>query len=188
MQIACLGWGSLIWNQDNLPLSSGWNSDGPNLPIEFARESADGRMTLVLLDDAKQSTALWAILSATDIEIAKADLAKREGVSENNIKYSIGYWESNSGMSHGTCSEEISRWALEKELDGVVWTNLKYGFQSARGKLPTLAGVIEHLNGLSPEKKCVAEEYVRKTPVQVRTEFRNELENKLGWLPVNGNA
>ncbi|MBY4677441.1 hypothetical protein [Marinobacterium arenosum] len=188
MQIACLGWGSLIWNPGNLQLSSGWNSDGPNLPIEFARESADGRITLVLVDGVKHSPALWAILRATDIETAKADLAKREGISDKSIKFSIGCWESNSGTSHGKCSEEISRWALGKGLDGVVWINLKYGFRSNRDEFPTLTGVIEHLNGLSLDQKCVAEEYVRKTPVQVRTEYRIELEKKFGWFPVSDDA
>lgn len=185
MQIACLGWGSLIWNSGSLKLSSGWNSDGPLLPIEFARESLDGRMTLVLLDEAKQSPSLWAVLTATDIETAKDDLAKREGVPEKSIRYSIGYWDRATGTSHGKCSEEISKWAFEKGLDGVVWTNLKYGFQASRDQLPALAEVIEHLNKLSQEKRNKAKEYVCRTPAQIRTDFRSELEGKLGWLPVN---
>ncbi|WP_020412056.1 hypothetical protein [Microbulbifer variabilis] len=188
MRIACLGWGSLIWKPDNLQLSSDWASDGPNLPIEFARESADGRMTLVLVDNAIQSPTLWAMLSATDIDTAISDLAKREKISEKNKKYSIGYWESYSCTSHGKYSDEISKWAIEKGLDGVVWTNLKYGFQTARNQIPTSDEVIKHLKELPIEKKRKAEEYVRKTPLQVRTNYRNVIENKLGWFPVSGNA
>lgn len=188
MKIACLGWGSLVWNPGRLSLSSGWYSDGPELPIEFARESSDGRMTLVLVDDSKQSPALWAILSATDIETAKTDLAEREGISRENIKNSIGYWDANSGKSHGKCAGKISRWASAKGFDGVVWTNLTYGFRSTRGQLPSITDIIAHLEKLLPKQKKEAEDYVRKTPVQVRTAFRTELENKLGWLPNSSAA
>jgi hypothetical protein len=188
MQIACLGWGSLIWDPRNLKLSSDWNTDGPHLPIEFARESSDGRMTLVLVDDFKKSPSLWALLEAESIEIAKACLAEREGLREINTKYSIGYWVSNSGESYGKCSEEISSWASGKGLDGVVWTNLKYGFRSKRDEVPTISEVIKHLNGLQSPQRKVAEEYVRKAPAQVRTEFRSTLENEFGWEPINSNG
>lgn len=37
------GWGSLVRDQRNLPVQGVWHHDGPALPIEFARESGDGR-------------------------------------------------------------------------------------------------------------------------------------------------
>ena len=182
MQIACLGWGSLIWNPGDLPLSSGWYSDGPQLPIEFARESRDGRMTLVLVDGFRKSPSLWALLTTDDIENAKSALAQREGVSQGNVKYSIGYWDSKSGNSHGKCAEAISNWAIAKGLDGVVWTNLKCGFQPPKDVVPEISSVIEHLNSLAPDKKTVAEEYIRNGPAQVRTEYRDAIETELGWF------
>ena len=48
MKIAILGWGSLVWNPRNLSIiNSAWHPDGVLLPIEFARISRDGRLTLV---------------------------------------------------------------------------------------------------------------------------------------------
>lgn len=183
MKIACLGWGSLIWDPRNLRACSEWYKDGPKLPIEFARESRNGRMTLVLVEETKESPSLWTVLEASDIEAAKANLAEREGITDKNIRFSIGYWSSNLCESHGRYSKQISEWAKNKELDGVVWTNLKYGFQSSRDALPTINEVINHFRCLPYEKKLMAEEYVRKTPAQVRTVFREKIEIELGWLP-----
>lgn len=183
MNIACIGWGSLIWDPRSLPISGLWNDDGPMLPIEFARESADGRITLVLTDVSKITTSLWTTLSVNDVKEAKLKLAEREGVSEKNIRYSIGFWDSESKKSHGTSSSEIEEWANQKGLDGVVWTNLKYGFKKSRDVMPEYSDILNHLKSLPDEKRLVAEKYIRKTPVQVDTEFRVKLQDDLRWFP-----
>jgi len=96
MRILCLGWGSLIWNPESLPIKDEWKTDGPALPIEFARQSRDGRLTLVVAQGSWNVEVLWAELDVQTIEDAKSSLAKREGISDKNIKYSIGYWTQES--------------------------------------------------------------------------------------------
>ena len=49
--IVCLGWGFLIWRPGDLPVGD-WRDDGPELKVEFVRESTDHRLTLVLDPDA----------------------------------------------------------------------------------------------------------------------------------------
>lgn len=51
MRIVIPGWGSLIWNPGNLAMTGEWQPDGPMLPVEFARVSTDGRLTLVIAPD-----------------------------------------------------------------------------------------------------------------------------------------
>jgi len=47
--IACIGWGRLIWDRRNLDADGRWRADGPTLPVKFARQSSEGRVTLVLV-------------------------------------------------------------------------------------------------------------------------------------------
>lgn len=58
MAVVCLGWGSLIWDPRDLPLVSGWFDDGPLLRVEFTRQSANGRMTLVIEPGAPEVVSL----------------------------------------------------------------------------------------------------------------------------------
>jgi hypothetical protein len=185
MKIACLGWGSLIWMPRSLPIRRGWFSDGPLLPIEFARESGDRRITLVLANVNHRVRTLWALMSVDTLDRAKSALATREGITESNIRYSIGYWDSETDTSHGEFAAEIGGWAKQLALDAVVWTNLKVGFKDKRGELPQYDQILEHLRWcLSHEERAFAEEYVRKAPTQIDTEYRRNLERDLGWTPI----
>jgi hypothetical protein len=43
-----LAWGSLVWDPRELQTAAKFAPDGPLLPIEFCRISADGRLTLAI--------------------------------------------------------------------------------------------------------------------------------------------
>ncbi len=182
MSIACLGWGSLIWDPRGLPVRSGWFEDGPLLPIEFARESRDKRITLVLTPEATPVRSLWAVLSCTDLEAAREALRVREGVSKKEIATDIGWWSSGS-YSNGLCVEEVRRWATHLGLEAVVWTALPPGLSGTHGVVPRAKQIVDHLRDLPPEERRRAEEYVRRTPTQVDTEVRRLLEVEFGWTP-----
>src|SRR5205085_4025861 len=95
MKIACLGWGSLVWDPRSLHVRSQWFTDGPLLPIEFARESKDKRITLAITSGSPAVRSLWALSSFDSVDAAKTDLALREDIEENNIPRSIGVWQQN---------------------------------------------------------------------------------------------
>lgn len=187
MKIACLGWGSLIWDPKSIPIRGNWFNDGPNLPIEFARESANGRITLVLANVDYQVRSMWALLSSENLDGAKKALAAREGISEENIKFSIGFWDGKSGESYGLRTKEIGAWAEHLNIDAVVWTNLKCGFKGKgnRGTMPSCADILEHLQSLPSESTKVAKEYICKAPIQIDTEYRKQIQENLGWQPEN---
>ena len=185
MDIACLGWGSLVWDPRTIPIRGKWFDDGPILPIEFARESSNGRITLVIADADFGVRSLWALMSVRNLDDAKAELATRENISKQNVKHSIGFWDRAASNSHGQSAAKIGLWAEKQNLDGVVWTNLKFGFKKNRDFMPTCADVLEHLQSLPYEKRRVAEEYIRQAPIQIDTEYRRRIRNDLGWVPTH---
>ena len=72
MKIAILGWGSLIWLPKDLKFdtNSGWKENGPVLPIEFARISKDGRLTLVITPNGTEVPTLYAVSSFDSLNLA----------------------------------------------------------------------------------------------------------------------
>lgn len=183
--IGCLGWGSLIWDPRGLPIRGVWFDDGPLLQIEFARESSHRRITLVICDVDYRVRASWVLMDAVQLSAAKSALAAREGVEEANIHKSIGFWEAASGKSHGAGADEIGQWASKKDLDAVVWTNLKMGFNGKkRGSLPSIKEILDHLRELPHAQSKLAEEYIRKAPPQIDTEYRRRIAKEFGWFAL----
>jgi hypothetical protein len=184
MTILCLGWGSLIWCNKALPLKGEWSNDGPAFPVEFARESRDRRITLVICDDedVRAVATFWATLDVANVEDAKRALAVREGVPEKNICRDIGYWTPER-KSAGQAASEVARWAEGRDIDGIVWTALG---PKIRGKyrMPSVHEVIDHLSSLQGVERDVAEEYVRLAPKQIATKYRQQIGDSLDWKPA----
>ncbi len=180
-RIACLGWGSLIWDPRELPIQTEWYSDGPFVNVEFVRMSSDKRITLVLCDQARPIPSLWSIMTTSDLDTAKAALRKRENISEKNNS-SIGSWR--LGEQRIKNINLIDEWAEAHEIDAVIWTALPPKFNNKIGVIPSWQQVVAHLSSLTGETRIKAEEYVRKAPRQITTEYRGYIESQLDWTVI----
>jgi hypothetical protein len=178
MTIACLGWGSLIWDPGSLPIQRRWFEDGPFVPVEFTRQSSDGRITLVVEPTAAPVRVLWAVMLATELQAAREALRDRERITGNDWTSRIGSWQ--RGESVPQLMPELNNWAQAHGLDAVIWTALGPRFNN-REAAPTVDQVVGYLRTLTGTTRDAAERYVRCAPRQIDTEYRRRIEAELGW-------
>lgn len=173
--IVCLGWGSLIWDPRELPVEGEWQEDGPPLPIEFVRQSNNGRLTLVIDPESKPVPVLWAELAVTDL----SEAVERLRIREETATRKVGCWP-NEGPSD--YANDIGGWAARKSISGVVWTALGPKFADQDGLRPCPDQAINYLRGLAGDTLVLAREYVEKAPKQIDTDYRRAFTAALGWV------
>lgn len=176
--IACLGWGSLVWDPRELPIQRHWFQDGPLVRAEFLRESKDRRITLVLHESVQPVRSLWAIMTVASLDEAKKRLASREGTLKENDPRNISSWS--RAQPAPKCVLEIENWAIARGVEHVVWTALPPKFNKEE-KPPTAEQVISHLAALVGPEREIAEAYIRRAPAQIDTAYRRHIEAKLNW-------
>lgn len=176
MKIACIGWGSLIWNPGNLKTIGEWQNDGPYLPVEFARESQNGRITLVLDEKFEPQKTFWILMTQNSISDARTSLREREGTFDQHIHHITHLTEPKNHIQR-----EIIKWLSEKELDCAIWTGLPPKFNGVDHEVPTLTDLFKYFESLPNSKLELAREYIIKTPKQINTNYRREIEAKYNW-------
>jgi hypothetical protein len=90
-EIACLSWGSLVWEPGKLLIKGPWHSDGPQVCVDFLRQSSNRRITLVLDNSAAPVQSLWAVMNTNDVDEAIGSLAERE-TKHADWTRNIGVW------------------------------------------------------------------------------------------------
>jgi len=181
MKIACLAWGSLVWEPKDLPISSEWFKDGPNIHVEYLRKSANKRLTLVLDPTALAVQSLWATMKSETVAEAIAALGQRESIPDKNWHKYVGHWT--AGMPSPSCIDSLPTWVQSKGIDHLIWTSLPPKFDEQ--VLPaTPDEVVAYLSALTGDERERAEEYVRKTPKQIRTFYRQTIEELLHWTYI----
>jgi len=176
--IACLGWGSLIWDPRDLPIKRSWSDDGPMIPVEFARQSKDDRITLVISPDARPVRSLWTLMDSDCLEVAIKQLKRREGTKKKHI----GRWS--RGKESPPEIPLLSKWARARNIDSVIWTGLPPGLKGGTKGQPDVGDVLRHLRSLSGTARDNAEQYIRRAPRQIDTAYRRRIEAELQWLPT----
>lgn len=183
-RIAILGWGSLLWDLDDLaPKVAGpWAlRAGPRLPMEFSRVSPKRLLGLALcLDPAVgvpcPTHAIRSIRS--DLDAAVEDLAARERA----VAARIGWATARSGLSRlPPVAAAVAAWCAAEGWDGAVWTDLEPNFAETTGTEFSVARGVLYLKGLAGESLAEAHRYIRRAPPATRTPLRRALVGDPWW-------
>ncbi len=184
---AILGWGSLIWDLDDLAphVRGGWEMGaGPVLPMEFTRVSPKRKRALVVCLDAVHGTgcATSAILSTkAEIGAVVADLAARERAPAERI----GAVCRPTGHRQGSSSEVAGRvadWCAARGLAGAVWTDLPSNFAEELGTGFSIPRALAYLRTLAGESLDEAVRYIENAPATTDTPLRRALGSDDWWL------
>ena len=191
MNIAILGWGSLLWDkrQEFDEQHDEWQFDGPSLKIEFSRisKTRNGALTLVLdAKNGKECQVAYALSKRKNPDDAICDVRSREGTILENIGFHFV-----DKSRHQARDEEVLKavqnWASKKKIDVVIWTDLKSNFQekSERKKPFSIETALSHIQALDSQGKAKAAEYVWRTPTFVTTPLREALQSQ-PWFQKHG--
>lgn len=186
VNIAVIAWGSLVWNPGMLDLRTRWHADGPTLPLEFARISGGGRLTLVLFPKGENRTTYWALSNLENLDDARAELAQREGSSVNTVHF-CAYGPSSQVQRSGEpmVTATVSDWLDAHDgLDAAIWTGLTSNWRSKRGSDFTMDDALLYLAGLRGPELDAAREYITHAPPQIDTLVRRAMRAR-GWHDAN---
>ena len=181
MNIAILGWGSLIWDPQELPHYGPWKTGGPRLPLEFSRVSSDGRLTLVIDPSGPQLPTRFALSPRTDISDAVEDLRKREGAARQHIGFLIAATGSNSRQTFSRqidVNELVKNWCVSQQVDGCVWTALPSNFCEEINLEFSPDNAVVYLERLGKTNREKALRYFRNAPAEVDTPLRRKVSEK----------
>ena len=152
------------------------------LPIEFARISSDGRLTLVVHPESQEVPTYWALSVLSTLEEARENLRKREGT----IASHIGFVRTNDHSPPASpCATALQRWLNDRpDLDGAIWTALESNWDEHQGQNFTAEDAVRYLSELERQRDEAslrysrACEYIRNTPRKIQTEVRRLLDGK----------
>ena len=186
MDIAVVAWGSLIWCPGSLRNRTRWRRDGPRLPIEFARISKDGRLTLVIHPGCEDQPTYWALSEFTSLDQARRNLSERENASFSDIHYLLRNGQA-AETSPPEVIERMRDWlAQHTDLHTVLWTGLSSNWKKKRGRDFTPEDAVRYLGELKAARDQAttiydrAREYVRNTPPNIQTAVRRAMLEQ-GW-------
>ncbi len=183
--IAVIGWGSLIWRPSNLQVASRWRTDGPLLPIEFARTSQDGRLTLVIHPGSANVATYWAASKFSTMTEARENLCEREGTTLENIHYLDKAGSSAKGAQSDILAR-IREWQDSRPVEAVIWTGLSSNWVERRKRKFTVDDALLYLKELEDRRYLdgatysLARDYVTNAPSQIDTVVRKIMRGR-GW-------
>jgi len=186
-KIAIIGWGSLVWDLDDLApkVTGGWAmAGGPRLPLEFSRISPKRLMSLVVVIDPDHGADCpsHAIASVRDdIHDAAEDLRARERAGDIAR---IGAVCAVTGFSRGAHPAIVARvadWCAQTGARGAVWTDLPRNFKAETGQPFSVDAGLAYLRALTGASAAEARRYIDGAPAATDTPLRRRLAREPWW-------
>lgn len=178
-----LGWGSLIWDLDDLApnVEGPWRmAAGPAVPLEFSRVSPKRKMGLAVCIDfdhgAPCPTHAIASRRANPME-SQEDLAARERAPLERI----GVWCARTGQGEGRSADLVAAWCEATGAAGAVWTDLTSNYLEYHVEGFSLAHAEDYLQTLSGESRDEAVRYIENAPPGTDTPLRRRLSARAWW-------
>ncbi len=185
MKIAILAWGSLVWDPRELQTAAKFAADGPLLPIEFCRISADGRLHARdrrrLRRDLQDLFGVkWARQSRCgdrEPSSQRRDGARAGGrLCRNGLRQAKRF----RGAKPSPGCRDDRRLGRVAGYDAAIWTALKSNFADwGKGGEPfSVTAALQYLEALEKEdaaKFAQAHAYIRNAPPEVETPVRDEV-------------
>ncbi|MEM7544764.1 MAG: hypothetical protein AAF367_04440 [Pseudomonadota bacterium] len=186
-RIAIIGWGSLIWDLDDLAskVEGDWlMGAGPVMPFEFSRVSPKRKRALAVCIDPAEGDPCptSAILSARDdIHMAAEDLRARERAPRTEL---IGLCCARTGTVRSRISALIpvmEAWCTATGAAGAVWTDLNDNYATVLGRRFSISDAIAYLKALPEESREEAVRYITFAPQTTDTKLRRALTEEAWW-------
>jgi len=184
MKTAILAWGSLVWDPRELQAAE-FAPNGPLLPVEFCRISADGRLTLVVDETFGAVCTTYSAPSALEnLDAAIENLKLREGMRHAR---EVGFVEPASSQRsdialqrHPEAVATIAAWATANGYAAAIRTALtsNFGEPDKGGEPFSVTAALRYLETLEREdaaKFARALAYIRNAPPEVETPVREEV-------------
>jgi len=191
MRTAIIGYGSLIWDLENLApwVSGGWQrGSGPALPVEFSRISPKRKMGLVLVidNDLDHDCATSVIQSSrSDLDQAIADLAARERCPENRVGLVSKADPAMTRAKSADVTARVGHWLERSNYDAAIWTDLDANFSEHTGDIFDHARGHSYLRTLQDASLAEAWRYISYAPEETDTPFRRHLATDEWWCSLD---
>jgi hypothetical protein len=195
MRIAIIGWGSLLWDLENLAphVVGGWSSGGgPRLPLEFSRVSPKRKLGLVVVIDPVHGVACptsYIASARSSLDDAVNDLAARERAPTERIGHAhLETGHINSSNLH--LNKTLTTWLGDAQFDGCAWTDLPMNFNDHSSAEFSIDSALVYLKSLNPSSLEEAKRYIENAPGETVTPLRTALAENVWWqaLPLNREA
>lgn len=182
-QLAIVGFGSLLWDPQNLApygmAADRWQADGPIFPIEFSRISTRrlGALTLCIDPMGSPCQTYWIAIKAQHQANIHAILTQREG------KIS---WANRMDARPATPADQnVWEWLQSQPaIDQAIWTSQGSNFTERMGQAFSVSAAMQYLAKIAdtdPEGFDAARTYIHRAPIQTQTPLRTAFELK--WPP-----